>query len=80
MSVVLRLKRFGKRGRPTYRIVAIDKRRKRQGKEIETLGSYDPNFDPPKITVSSEKVKYWLNIGAKTSKTVSSLLKYGRIS
>lgn len=75
MSVVLRLKRFGKKGQPTYRIVAIDERRKRQGKEVETLGNYDPNFDPPKITVFSERVKYWLGVGAKTSKTVASLLK-----
>lgn len=81
MAVTIRLKRFGKPHHPTYRIVAIDKDRKRQGREIEIVGVYDPNFDPPKIKVDKKRVEYWLSVGATVSETVRSIFKktYGRI-
>ncbi len=75
MAVVLRLKRFGKRGKPTYRIVAIDKREKRQGREIEVVGSYDPNFDPPKVVLKHKQIDAWLKQGAQLSTTVRNLLR-----
>lgn len=75
MAVILRLKRFGKRSQPTYRLVAIDESERRQGKEIEALGHYDPNFNPPKISLSGERIKYWLSVGAKASDTVNNILK-----
>lgn len=75
MAVILRLKRFGKRSKATYRIVAIEEGTKRQGREIETIGNYDPSFNPPKVNVDTKRVKYWLSVGAKSSDTVRNLLK-----
>lgn len=75
MAVTIRLKRFGKPHHPTYRVVVIDKDKKRQGKEIEVIGSYDPNFEPPKIKVDKKRVEYWLSVGASISETVRSLFK-----
>lgn len=75
MSVKLRLKRFGKRSKAVYRIIAIDENSKRQGREIEIIGSYDPSFDPPRVIVKTDRAKYWLSLGAIPSTTVSHLLK-----
>lgn len=78
MAVKLRFKRFGKRGKPTYRLVAIDESKKRQGKEIEVLGHLDPNIDPPKVKLDQKRITYWQSVGAICSKTVSDFLKKER--
>lgn len=75
MAVILRLKRFGKRSKATYRIVAIEESEKRQGREIERIGTYDPSFNPPKVTINAKRAQYWLTVGAKSSDTVRNLLK-----
>ena len=77
MSVKLRLKRFGRRHRPFYRINAIDCRCARDGRSIEELGYYDPiEADESKaLRVNTDRVKYWLSVGAQPSETVGSLLK-----
>ena len=75
MSVKIRLARFGAKKKPYYRIVVADGRSPRDGRFIERVGTYDPNLDPPKITVDKEKVKEWLKRGATPSETVKSLLK-----
>lgn len=76
MAVRLRLKRFGRRHRPTYRINAIDRRRAANGKVLEELGSYDPmNKDPEKqASFNKERIEYWLSVGATASDTVQNLL------
>lgn len=74
MSVSIRLTRTGKKKQPHYRIVAIDKRRARDGKFLEILGYYNPITQPAKITVHEDKLTKWLNEGAQPSDTVSSLL------
>jgi small subunit ribosomal protein S16 len=74
--VVLRLKRFGRRHRPFYRIGAMDKRSPRDGVVIEQLGYYDPIAPEEKqLKVNVERVEYWLSKGAQPSQTVASLLK-----
>jgi len=73
--VKLRLARFGAKKRPFYRIVATDSHGKRDGKYIELLGTYDPLKDPPEVRLNSERIKYWLSVGAQTSDTVASLLR-----
>ena len=75
--VRLRLKRFGKRHRPFYRICAIDQRSPRDGKAIEQLGHFDPlEQDAAKaITVNAERAKHWLSVGAQPSDTVRTLLQ-----
>ena len=77
MAVKIRLKRFGRRHRPFYRINAIDGRSARDSRSIEELGFYDPlEGDSAKaVKVNEERVKYWLGVGAQPSDTVRSLLK-----
>ena len=74
--VVLRLKRFGRRHRPFYRITAMDRRSPRNGRVIEELGWYDPiAAEDRQLSVNVERVDYWLSVGAQPSRTVAGLLK-----
>lgn len=75
--VKLRLKRFGRRHVPYYRLNAIDGRRPRDGKPIEELGTYDPlQKDQAKaVQLNTDRVKYWLGVGAQPSETVAGLLR-----
>ena len=75
--VKLRLKRFGRRNRPFYRICAIDQRSARDSTAIEELGYYDPiEPDAEKaVKFDTERAKYWLQVGAQPSNTVRSLLR-----
>ena len=72
MAVKLRLTRMGAKKRPTYRIVASDSRRKRDGEYLELVGTYNPIADETKIN-ESVALK-WLKNGAQPSDTVRSLL------
>jgi small subunit ribosomal protein S16 len=77
MAVKLRLKRMGRTNHPFYRLNAIDSRSPRDGRVIEELGHYDPrNKDKTKQFLAKiDRCRYWLDIGAVPSETVSSLLK-----
>jgi small subunit ribosomal protein S16 len=72
--VRLRFQREGKPGQPHYRLVAIERRSKRDGRPIETLGFYNPRLEKDKLTVNEERVKYWYSQGALASDTVRNLL------
>ena len=72
--VKLRLKRMGAKKAPFYRIVAADARDRRDGREIEVVGTYDPKTNPASIVVNEEKALKWLNEGAVPSDTVRNLL------
>lgn len=74
MAVKLRLKRMGSKQKPFYRIVAADARSPRDGRFIETVGTYDPIKGADKITVNEEKALYWLNNGAQPTDTVKNIL------
>ena len=73
MSVVLRLARAGAKKRPFYHVVAADSRMPRDGRFIENIGSYDPNFDPPKFEVDDLRWSHWVTVGAQPSETVAGL-------
>lgn len=73
--VKIRLKRMGKRHYPVYKIVAADSRFPRDGRFIESLGTYNPNLDPMGITLKEPRVIYWLKVGAQPTDTVRNLLK-----
>jgi small subunit ribosomal protein S16 len=75
--VKLRLKRFGRRNRPFYRLNAIDSRAPRDGMPIEELGHYDPieKDQAKQFVCKPERVQYWLSKGAQPSDTVRGLLK-----
>ena len=75
MAVVLRLKMFGTKKKPFYRIVAISKSTKRDGKTLEELGYYDPKKGRDQVALDRERVEYWLKNGAKPSETVKSIIK-----
>ena len=75
MAVKLRLKRMGAKQKPFYRIVAADSRSPRDGRFIETVGTYNPIKNPEEITVKEERVMYWLSMGAEPTDTVRSLFK-----
>lgn len=61
--VKIRLKRMGAKKRPFYRIVVADSRSPRDGKFIETVGTYDPRQTPSAVTLKEERIRYWLNSG-----------------
>ena len=72
--VKLRLKRMGAKKAPAYRIVAADSRTRRDGREIQTIGTYDPTKNPAIVNIDEEKALKWLNEGAIPSDTVRALL------
>lgn len=74
---MIRLRRVGNLNNPHYRIVAADERSPRDGRFIETLGSYHPRAktDEEKVSVDVERVKYWLGVGAQVSEAVRPLLR-----
>ena len=72
--VKLRLKRMGSKRRPFYRIVAADSRSPRDGRIIETIGTYNPTTDPASVNVNEELAVKWLNNGAQPSDTVRNIL------
>tara|TARA_B100000427_G_scaffold287467_1_gene262082 strand:+ start:8762 stop:9082 length:321 start_codon:yes stop_codon:yes gene_type:complete len=74
MSVRIRLKRFGKKKKPIYRIVVADQKNPRDGKTIEDIGQYNPTQDPVAVTVKEDRVNYWISVGAQPTETVKRLL------
>ncbi|MDR1352455.1 MAG: 30S ribosomal protein S16 [Treponema sp.] len=74
MSASIRLKRFGAKKRPYYRIVVMDTRSARDGKTIEELGLYHPiEAEEKQISFDADRVRAWVDNGAKVSDTVRSL-------
>lgn len=74
MAVRIRLKRMGTKKRPFYRVVVADARSPRDGRFIETLGTYDPRHDPGEVKLNAERVQLWLSRGAQPSDSVKGLL------
>jgi len=81
MSARIRLKKFGTKKRPYYRIVVMDKQAPRDGKTIEELGYYHPIEAADKqIVFDAEKAKAWLAKGATVTDTVRRLFNKKNIS
>ena len=77
MAVKLRLTRLGAKKRPTYRIVATDSRRPRDGQYLELIGTYQPLDEQVKI--DEEKALKWLNTGAIPTDTVRNLRNHEKV-
>lgn len=75
MAVRIRLRRAGSSKNPIWRIVVADKRSPRDGRTIETIGSYNPQTEPSQITIDAERARHWLEHGARPSPTVAKLLR-----
>ena len=73
MSVKIRLKRMGAKKTPFYRIVVADSRAPRDGRQIETVGTYNPLTKPAEVKIDEAKVLEWMQNGAKPSDTVRNL-------
>ena len=74
MAARIRLKRMGAKKRPFYRVVVADARAPRDGRFIDTLGTYNPLVKPAEVILNSDKVQLWLSRGAQPSDTVKRLL------
>jgi len=66
---------MGKIHAPFYRVVIMNSRTKRDGRAIEEIGKYHPTEDPSVIEINSERVQYWLGVGAQPTEQVAKLLK-----
>ena len=75
MSVRLRLTRVGSRKNPIWRVVVADRRAKRDGRVIETVGHYNAQTNPSTIVLDEERVRDWLSRGAQPTDTVRKLLR-----
>jgi small subunit ribosomal protein S16 len=75
VAAKIKLKRLGKIRNPQYRVVIADSRNKRDGRAIEEIGLYHPKEQPSLIQIDSERVQYWLGVGAQPTDAVLALLK-----
>jgi small subunit ribosomal protein S16 len=69
------LTRVGATKRPAYRVIAIDKRRSRDGRALEILGFYDPLTEPATVQLDRAKIQDWISKGAQPSETVVKLMR-----
>ena len=72
MAVKIRLKRMGSKKSPFYRVVVADS--PRDGRFIETIGTYNPLLNPAEVSINEELALQWLANGAQPSDTVRNLL------
>ncbi len=75
MAVKIKLMRIGKIRNPQYRIVIADAKTRRNGRNIEEIGIYQPKLEPSLIRVDSERAQYWLSVGAQPTEAVMAILK-----
>ena len=75
MAVKIKLKRMGSIRNPQYRVVIADARTARDGRAIEEIGLYHPKEEPSFIKIDSDRVQYWLGVGAQPTEPVLVLLK-----
>jgi len=91
MAVKIRLNRIGTKKRPYYRIIAIDSRLPRNGRHLEILGTYDPmnlavaqhsdnKSEKGLLNLKTDRIQYWLGVGAVATPTVKTILKRAKIS
>ena len=73
--VRIRLRRMGAKKKPFYRIIIADKQSPRDGRFIESIGTYDPNTKPETVQLQHDRAAYWLGVGAQPSDGVVWLLK-----
>lgn len=75
MAVKMRLTRMGAKKAPFYRVIVADSRSPRDGRFIDTIGTYNPLTTPVEVKIDAEKAKKWISNGAQPTETVKALLK-----
>ncbi len=78
--LTIRLSRIGKKKKPFYRVVVVEKSRPRDGRVVEAVGTYDPLKKPAEIKLDAERIKHWLGCGAQPSDTVRSFIREQKIA
>ena len=73
MPGTIRLMRIGKKAKPSYRIVVVDKRKKRSGSYIEKIGFYNPLSNPADLSLDTKRFAYWIGKGAIISEGIKKL-------
>lgn len=73
MSVSIKLSRYGAKKNPYYRIIAATTKSKRDGKNLDILGNYDPKFK--KIEINNELLNSWIKKGAIVTNGVKKILE-----
>ena len=73
--VKIRLQRAGAKKRPFYRVIAIDQRRKRDGRALAFLGSYNPIAEPAEIKLKTDRIEAWRAQGAQLTDAVKALIR-----
>ena len=76
--VKVRLARHGSKKRPYYHIVAAHSEKKRDGRFIEQLGTYDPSKPMAEARIDHERVDHWLGVGAQATPMVAKVLREHR--
>ena len=71
----IRLRRVGRKGQPSYRIVVSESTVARGGKYVEALGFYNPRTEPQTVTLDEARTLHWLSVGAQPSDSAARLLK-----
>ncbi|MBA3585757.1 MAG: 30S ribosomal protein S16 [Gemmatimonadetes bacterium] len=74
MAVRIRLRRMGAKRQPFFRVVVADSRSPRDGRFLDTIGTYDPRAEPARIDINREKALRWLENGALPTDSARSLL------
>jgi small subunit ribosomal protein S16 len=73
--VKIRLARVGSKKNPIYRVVVADSRAPRDGRNIETIGRYNPQTDPSIVEIDVAKANDWIDRGAQPTPAVKKLIK-----
>jgi len=73
--VKIKLAQTGSRNRKTYRIVVMEEGKRRDGRTIEILGTYNPLVKPAQLVVNNERLHYWVSVGAQKTDGVAKILK-----
>lgn len=73
--VKIRLARVGSKKNPIYRVVVSDARMKRDGRNIDTIGRYNPRTEPSTVEIDMEKANSWIGQGAQPTAAVARLMK-----
>ena len=73
--LMIRLSRVGARKQPYYRVVVIEKERARDGRSVETVGTYNPRTNPASVNLKRDRIDHWVSKGAQMSATVARLVQ-----
>lgn len=73
--VRIRLRRMGAKKNPVYRIVVARQQNSRDGRFIEIVGTYNPHLESDNVSLNTDRVAHWLNVGAQPSDAVARMLR-----